>query len=86
VWLKAGKAVSNATDSLSVSPDCKAEYIFYARTRGSDPRPVKVLDEFTCDCRRPDWEYRWAEWNSQNNPYLNLFLCSEHAKKLGLIE
>jgi hypothetical protein len=47
---------------------------------------VKVLDEFTCDCRRPDWEYRWAEWNSQNNPYLNLFLCSEHAKKLGLIE
>jgi hypothetical protein len=78
--------VSNATDSLSISPDCKAEYIFYARTRGSDPRPVKVLDEFTCDCRRPDWEYRWAEWNSQNNPYLNLFLCSEHAKKLGLIE
>jgi hypothetical protein len=80
------KNVTTATDSLPVSPNCKAEYIFYARTRGSHSRPVKVLDEFTCDYRRPDWQYRWAEWNAHNNPYLNLFLCIEHAKKLGLIE
>jgi hypothetical protein len=78
--------MSKAPDTVTVSPDCRAEFIFYAQSRSGKTRPAHVLDEFTCDCRRPDWEHRWAEWNSHQNPYLNLFLCKEHAKKLGLIE
>jgi len=65
---------------------CRAEFIFYAQSRATNARPVKVLDEYTCDCRRSDWEHRWAEWNTHNNPYLHLFLCVEHARKLGLME
>jgi len=65
---------------------CRAEFIFYAQAGVPDPRPVKILGEYSCDCQRPDWESRWRDWNSRQNPYLNLFLCAEHARKLKLIE
>ena len=72
------------TESLGLK--CRAEFIFNPRTDTKGERPIKVLSECMCDFRRSDWESRWTDWNSQRNPYLNLFLCSEHAKKLGLLE
>jgi hypothetical protein len=71
-------------ESLGLS--CRAEFIFNLGTSKHGDRPIKVLSECMCDFRRPDWESRWSDWNSQRNPYLNLFLCSEHAKTLGLME
>jgi hypothetical protein len=65
---------------------CRADFIFDARTRGRGSRPIKVLSECMCDFRRADWESRWNDWNSRLIPYLNLFLCAEHARELGLLE
>jgi hypothetical protein len=65
---------------------CRADFIFDAQTHGSNSRPIKVLSECMCDFRRPDWESRWNDWNSRLNPYLNLFLCAEHARQLGLLK
>lgn len=65
---------------------CRAEFIFYAQTGSAEARPERILGEYSCDCQRPDWESRWRDWNSRQNPYLNLFLCAEHARKLSLIE
>jgi hypothetical protein len=73
-------------DRTQESTTCRAELIFYAQSRATNSRPVKVLDEYTCDCRRADWEHRWAEWQAHKNPYLHLFLCIDHARKLGLME
>ena len=77
--------------SQPVDPDhapalstCHAELIFYAQTKPDRPHPEKILGLYACDYTRPDWEHRWKEWNSRMNPYLNLFLCTEHATKLGL--
>jgi hypothetical protein len=67
-------------------PECRAELIFYAKTRAHEPRPVKTLGDYACDYRRPDWDHRWSEWCSRKNPYLNLFLCREHAVALGLLK
>jgi hypothetical protein len=64
---------------------CQADYIFDPRSRESMSHPIKVLSECMCDFRRPDWESRWNDWNSGRNPYLNLFLCKEHARFLGLM-
>lgn len=64
---------------------CRAEFIFDTQTRESSSRPIKVLSECMCDVRRADWESRWNDWSSGRNPYLNLFLCEEHARKLGLM-
>jgi hypothetical protein len=66
------------------SATCHAELIFFAQTRPHRVRPEKILGLYACDYTRPDWEHRWKEWSSRMNPYLNLFLCAEHAKKLGL--
>jgi hypothetical protein len=74
-----------ATREASPHPPCTAELIFYAQTQRDRSAPVKVLGEYVCDFTRPDWDHRWMEWNSRLNPYLHLFLCKEHAKKLGLI-
>lgn len=76
--------ISEGDQALSLS--CRAEFIFDARTRESTSRPIKVLSECMCDFRRPDWESRWSDWSSGRNPYLNLFLCEEHARKLGLMQ
>ena len=65
---------------------CRADFIFQAKSGKKKSRPIKVLSECMCDFRRPDWESRWNDWNSGQNPFLNLFLCAEHAKKLGLTE
>lgn len=65
--------------------ECRAEFIFYAPTPSGHTTPDKVLGEYTCDCRRPDWEQRWTDWQLKRNPYLNLFLCKEHARRLGLL-
>jgi hypothetical protein len=70
----------------SVILDCRAEFIFDTRTRGNGSPPIKVLSGCMCDFRRPDWESRWDDWNSQLNSYLNLFLCAEHARKLQLMK
>jgi hypothetical protein len=70
----------------AVSITCRAEFIFVTRKAGNGSRPIKVLSECMCDRRRPDWESRWKDWNSQLNPYMNLFLCAEHARKLGLMQ
>jgi hypothetical protein len=78
------KNTSEEQTALGVA--CRAELIFYAQSRATNSRPVKVLDEYACDCRRADWEHRWAEWQAHKNPYLHLFLCIEHARKLGLME
>jgi hypothetical protein len=65
---------------------CRADFIFDAQAHGSNSRPIKVLSECMCDFRRPDWESRCNEWNTRLNPYLNLFLCAEHARQLGLLK
>jgi hypothetical protein len=75
-----------AQTTQTVSLNCRAEFIFDVRTRGNGAHPIKVLSDCMCDCRRPDWESRWHDWNSRLNPYLNLFLCAEHARKLGLLK
>jgi hypothetical protein len=66
-------------------PECRAEFIFYARNQSGKLHPVEVLGHYTCDFRRPDWAHRWDDWNSGRNPYLNLFLCVKHARELGLM-
>jgi hypothetical protein len=76
--------VTEETESLGLT--CRADFIFDARARGNGSRPIKVLSECMCDFRRSDWESRWNDWNSRRNPYLNLFLCADHARKLGLME
>jgi hypothetical protein len=70
----------------AVQLSCRAEFIFDVRTRESTSRPIKVLSECMCDFRRPDWESRWSDWSSGRDPYLNLFLCEEHARSLGLMK
>jgi hypothetical protein len=72
-------------DNTTVAAECRAELIFYARDSSGAARPVDILGEYACDFRRPDWEHRWSEWNSRQNPYLHLFLCAKHARALGLI-
>jgi hypothetical protein len=84
------QAMSESRDKSSegtaaVGLSCRADFIFDARMGDSASRPIKVLSECMCDFRRPDWEGRWNDWLSGRNPYLNLFLCEEHAKKLGLL-
>lgn len=69
-----------------VEQGCRAEFIFDVRTPASKTRPIKVMSDCLCDFRRADWESRWSDWNSRRNPYLNLFLCAEHARKLGLMK
>ena len=64
---------------------CRAEFIFDVR-RGGATRPIKVMSDCMCDFRRADWESRWNDWNARRNPYLNLFLCAEHARELGLMK
>lgn len=64
---------------------CRAEFIFDVR-RGGVSRPIKVLSDCMCDFRRADWENRWSDWEARRNPYLNLFLCSDHARALGLMK
>lgn len=64
--------------------ECRAQYIFYARNQATKVSSVEVLGDYACDFRRPDWEHRWADWNSGQNRYLNLFLCDKHARELGL--
>jgi hypothetical protein len=64
--------------------ECRAEHIFYARNQMAAVSTVEVLGDYACDFRRPDWANRWADWNSGQNRYLNLFLCAKHARELGL--
>jgi hypothetical protein len=71
--------------SAAIELHCRADFIFDSRARNKKSRPIKVLSECICDFRRPDWESRWKDWNSGHNPYLNLFLCDKHARKLGLM-
>jgi hypothetical protein len=73
-----------ASKDISLQPTCRAELIFYAQNRTNQLEPEKILGVYACDFTRPDWQHRWTEWNSHINPYLNLFLCREHARKLGL--
>jgi hypothetical protein len=63
---------------------CRAEFIFDVR-RGGPTRPIKVMSDCMCDYRRADWKSRWNDWEARRNPYLNLFLCTEHARELGLL-
>jgi hypothetical protein len=44
------------------------------------------MSDCMCDLRRTDWQSRWSDWESRRNPYLNLFLCAEHARELGLMK
>ena len=83
-----GLAAVNKTSQKSepVGLACRAEFIFNSRAGKDRARPIKVLSECMCDFRRPDWASRWGDWNSRGNPYLNLFLCAEHARSLGLME
>jgi hypothetical protein len=74
-----------AVENASTGAECRAELIFYAQSTSREARPVEILGEYTCDYRRPDWEHRWSEWHSRQNPYLHLFLCAKHARALGLI-
>jgi hypothetical protein len=75
---------SGTTETVSLQ--CRAEFIFDTRTRGNASRPIKVLSDCMCDFRRPDWDNRWNDWSSRLDPYLNLFLCAAHARKLGLMK
>jgi hypothetical protein len=79
--------MSKVTDeSSAVQLTCRADFIFDSRARDTKSRPIKVLSECICDFRRPDWEGRWNDWSSGRNPYLNLFLCEEHARRLNLLK
>jgi hypothetical protein len=73
-------------ENASTISGCRAEFIFYAQTGDAVPRPEKIFGDYNCDCQRPDWESRWRDWSTRQNPYLNLFLCADHARKLHLIE
>jgi hypothetical protein len=73
-------------DKEATALNCRAEFIFDAQTKGNSSRPIKVLSECMCDFRRADWNSRWSDWSSRLDPYLNLFLCSDHARKLGLLK
>jgi len=77
--------IRTSEDTAALGLSCRAEFIFDAQSRDNTSRPIKVLSECMCDLRRPDWESRWSDWSSGRNPYLNLFLCEEHARKLGLM-
>ena len=84
--MKGRKQTEKATfEEASPGKECRAEFIFYARNQTSKLRSVVVLGDYTCDFRRPDWAHRWRDWNSGQNPYLNLFLCANHARELGLM-
>jgi hypothetical protein len=72
--------------SAAIDLHCRADFIFDSRARNKKSRPIKVLNECLCDVRRPDWDRRWNDWSSGQNPYLNLFLCEEHARKFRLME
>jgi hypothetical protein len=80
------QSTKTAPDGPPPAPQCRAELIYYAKSRQKQSRPVTILGEYTCDCRRPDWPQRWQDWSTSANPFLNLFLCRDHAKKLGLLE
>jgi hypothetical protein len=80
-----GQKKKSASEEASPGTECRAEFIFYARNRTSKLRSVEVLGDYACDFRRPDWAQRSADWNSGQNPYLNLFLCAKHARELGLM-
>jgi hypothetical protein len=67
------------------SSACRAELIFYMGTEGDGAHTGEVLDDHPCDCTRPDWKERWSDWRAGQNPHLDLFLCKDHARKLGLI-
>ena len=73
-----------ALADAALKAECRAEFIFYARNQSSALRSVQVLGDYACDFRRPDWAHRWADWNSGQDSYLNLFLCAKHARELGL--
>jgi hypothetical protein len=73
-------------DTELAEQSCRAEFIFDVRSKASNTRPIKVMSDCLCDFRRPDWESRWGDWSSRRDPYLNLFLCAEHARKLGLLK
>lgn len=77
--------IKASKDPKALHLSCRADFIFDARSRDKASRPIKVLSECVCDFRRPDWESRWNDWESGRNPYLNLFLCEEHARSLGLM-
>jgi hypothetical protein len=83
---KSKQSNPTAPADASVKPECRAEFIFYAQTKTNKVRPVKILGEYGCDCRRPDWEHRWKTWESHQDSYLHLFLCRDHARKLGLMD
>jgi hypothetical protein len=80
------RAKQNFSEDASPAPVCQAQFIFFAKTREKETPPVKILGEYVCDFRRPDWEQRWKDWNLGRNPFLNLFLCEDHARKLGLLD
>ena len=71
--------------SAEINRQCRADFIFDARAQSKKSQPIKVMSECMCDFRRPDWESRWEDWSSGHNLYLNLFLCEEHARQLGLL-
>jgi hypothetical protein len=75
-----------ASDDPPPAPECRAELIFYAKSLQKQSRPVTILGDYACDCRRPDWPQRWGDWSSSANPFLHLFLCRAHARKLGLMD
>jgi hypothetical protein len=63
----------------------RLDIIFDVRSQKNSSHPIKVRSQWMCDFRRTDWESRWSDWSSGRNPYLNLFLCEEHARRLGLM-
>jgi len=67
-----------------------ARFVFYALQQlllmlSTKPCKSPVRGEHACDRHGPNWEQRWAEWRNRINPYLNLYLCEEHARELHLI-
>jgi hypothetical protein len=83
--MKGGEQKDKPTlEQATPATECRAQFIFYARNQSSALRSVQVLGDYACDFRRPDWAHRWADWNSGQNRYLNLFLCAKHARELGL--
>jgi hypothetical protein len=83
--MKGGEQKDKPTlEQAAPGTECRAQFIFYARNQSSALRSVQVLGDYACDFRRPDWAHRWADWNSGQDSYLNLFLCAKHARELGL--
>ena len=72
--------------STSTPVTCRAQVVVYRVAGSNSCRKTQVLGNYVCDATRPDWEYRWAEWTERTGSFICLYLCTEHARQMALID